>query len=211
MGNTRFNLKEIRISYIFNIANPISDIKELEQMLIDKKYKINNERLITRPPFQLVILNFARKGDINVMYEKEKIPSFIGVTGSNLQRAVSEFEQLTDGLNSIDSMIVEQKHYIEAVLTYEVLIKSITPYNNLSNFASQEINRLTKNSHLENITITTKNNNDTTRLHIAPLYKDPKFFYIQSVMTSDNIENTISFVENQETVINNTLMKLGDG
>ena len=210
MNNSIFKLEEIRISYVFSITNPISDDLGLEHRLISKKYKINSERIITRPPLQAVILNLARKNNVHILYEKEKIPSFIGTSGNKKNVIVDAFEELTGLLKDMDEMIVKQKKHIEAVMTYNIMHDQINPKQHLFNFAKSQVNKIsdTGDYNMENFTLKSKKNGDDVSIHIAPLYRDTRYFYVQSLMWSNNIENIFKFVDEQETHITQILSKL---
>ena len=210
---SRINLEEIRISYLFNIQNPITE-SDLEFRLIDKKYKINKDRVITRPPLQATILNFARKGNVDVIYEKEKPPTFIGIVGKNKDSVIQEFETLKFILEDIDPLLLEESTGIETVITFKVFDKHIKPNPYLMNFASSEVkkfnDKLSRKYTIDNLTLRSTYDDESTTIHISPLYRDPRFFYIQTFLRSTNLEKIFQFIEEQETYITNILQMLSE-
>ena len=189
---------------MFNIKNPVDD-SDLEHKLITKKYKINKDRVITRPPLQAVILNFARKGNVDIIYEKDKIPTFLGVVGKNKDLVMQEFENLQFILKEIDSLLIDQAKGVEAVITVNIFDKHVKPDVHLTRFALPQINNLsekfTANFVMDNFTLRSKNDHHLTTVHIAPLYRDRRYFYMQLHVRTDNPEEVFRFVEKQETYI----------
>lgn len=208
MVQNKINVEETRISFLFNIQTPVDDAT-LEHALISKKYKVNKDRVITRPPLQAVILNFARKGDVDIIYEKEKIPTFLGVVGKNSEIVVREFESLKLILDGIDRLLVDQATGIEAVITSNIFDRHVKPDTNLVNFASSQTEEFSakfqKKYFMDNFTLRSKDGDDVTTIHIAPLYRDIRFFYMQLVLRSDSLEKIFEFVSEQETYINSVL------
>ena len=203
----KVQLDECRISYLFKTENPI-DEEKLEFRLIDKKYKINKDRIITRPPLQAVILNFARKGGIDIIYEKSNIPTFIGVMGKNHNNVVTEFEHIKHILEDIDEFILEESTGLETVLSCKVF-GDPKPNLLLPLFAKDHIkkfdNKFGKNFVMDNFTLKHKNSKTLISIHIAPLYRDIRYFYIQLVLKDDSLEHVFDFVENHETYITDVM------
>ena len=193
---------------MFNIKNPVDD-HALELRLIDKKYKINKDRVITRPPLQAVILNFARKGGVDIIYEKNQLPTFLGVVGKNKELVIREFENLKFILEGIDNLLVEQAESIETVITFNVFDKYAKPDVSLAHFASPQIKMLsekfTVDYVMDNFTLRSKDDHEPMTIHVAPLYRDKRFFYMQLFLRSKRLESVFEFVEEQETYINNIL------
>ena len=193
---------------MFNIKNPVDD-HALELRLIDKKYKINKDRVITRPPLQAVILNFARKGGVDIIYEKNQLPTFLGVVGKNKELVIREFENLKFILEGIDNLLVEQAESIETVITFNVFDKYAKPDVSLAHFASPQIKMLsekfTVDYVMDNFTLRSKDDHESMTIHVAPLYRDKRFFYMQLFLRSKRLESVFEFVEEQETYINNIL------
>lgn len=209
----KIHIEECRISYLFKIENPV-DEESLEHKLIEKKYKINKERIITRPPLQAVILNFARKANIDVLYEKRNIPTFVGVAGKNHNNVVTAFEELKHILESMDAFILEESSEIQAVITCRIFGQS-RPENVFPHFATSEIkkfdDKLSKQFMMENFTIKSKTESDVTSIHIAPLYKDERYFYMQLALTSPSLENIFNFVEKHEKYISDIIGIVSNG
>ena len=208
MTQNKINLEEIRISFLFNIKNPVDD-HALELSLIDKKYKINKDRVITRPPLQAVILNFARKGGVDIIYEKNQLPTFLGVVGKNKELVIQEFENLKFILEDIDNLLVEQAASIETVITFNVFDKYAKPDTSLAHFASPQIKilseKFTADYVMDNFTLRSKDGHEPMTIHVAPLYRDKRFFYMQLFLRSKRLESVFKFAEEQETYINNIL------
>ena len=204
MTQNKINLEEIRISFLFNIRNPVDD-NALEHRLIQQKYKINKDRVITRPPLQAIILNFARKGGVDIIYEKERIPTFLGVVGKNKDLVTQEFENLKFILEGIDSLLIDQSAGIEAVITFNVFDKHMRPDTSLADFASPQIKKFGEKFQtdyiMDSFTLRSKNG-DRTTIHMAPLYRDDRFFYMQMFLRSESLEKIFKFIDMQETYIN---------
>ena len=187
------------------------DDSALEYRLIHKKYKINKDRVITRPPLQAIILNFARKGEVDIIYEKERIPTFLGVVGKKKELVTQEFENLKFILDDIDSLLIAQATDIEIVVTFNVFDKHVKPDTSLASFASPQIKEFSKKFQtdyiLDNFTLRSKDG-DRTTIHMAPLYRDRRFFYMQLVLRSKSLEKIFKFIDMQETYINDILETL---
>lgn len=198
---------------MFKIESPVDEDK-LEYKLIEKKYKINKERIITRPPLQAIILNFARKGGIDILYEKQKIPTFVGVSGKNHNNVVTEFEELKHILENIDSFILEESHDIQAVITCRIF-GQLKPDSIFPHFATSEIkkfkDKFSKQFMMDNFTIKSETENEATLIHIAPLYRDRRYFYMQLVLNSSSLENIFNFVENYERYISDIIGIVNNG
>ena len=196
---------------MYNIKNPVDD-QALEVRLINKKYKINKDRVITRPPLQAIILNFARKGGVDIIYEKNNIPTFLGVVGKDKELVIREFENLKFILEDIDKLLVEQAADIETVITFNVFDKRVKPDASLVHFASPQIKtfseKFTADYVMDNFTLRSKDGHEPTTIHVAPLYRDKRFFYMQMFLRSQRLESVFEFVEAQETYINNILQFL---
>lgn len=213
MPQSKITLEEIRISYLFNIGSPVDD-KDLEAQLIKQKYKINTTRQITRPPLQATILTFARKGDVDIIYAKDNLPTFLGVLGKRANTVVDEFEKLTFMLNEIDGLLTDQSVGIEAVLTLNVFDKHVKPDTSLAYFASPQVKKFSEQFQtdyvMDNFTLRSKHGEDNTTIHIAPLYRDRRFFYMQLLLRSNSTEKIFEFVEGQEKYIRNALSVLSE-
>lgn len=70
-------MDDFRISHVFDIEEPVPE-RDLSQALQNKGYKIISDRVINHPPIRAVILNMATKNNVNITYQKESIPSYIG-------------------------------------------------------------------------------------------------------------------------------------
>ena len=209
----KITLDECRISYLFKTENPI-DEERLEQELIAIKYKVNKDRVITRPPLQAVILNFARKANIDIMYEKQKTPTFVGVLGKNYKNVITEFESLKHILEKMDNFILQETTGLQTVLSCRVF-GGPKPDDVLPNFATtltKKFNeKFTKNFLMDNFTLKSNSSEENTSIHVAPLYRDRRYFYMQLVLNSSSLEETIGFVEGHEKYINDIMDVLTNG
>lgn len=207
----KIHLDECRISYLFNTKNPINE-ESLEEKLIQKKYKINKDRIITRPPLQAVILNFARKGGIDIIYEKTKLPTFIGVIGTNHTLIVREFEGLQHILEESDEFIVQQSTGIEAVITCKIF-GDVKPDNTLPHFARNEIKKFNEKFNkkfiIDNFTLVDTNTDMFTSIHLAPLHSDTRFFFMQLALKDSSLEKIFEFIENHEKYISDIIGIMG--
>lgn len=212
LTQNRINIEEVRISFLFTIQTPVDDLV-LEHKLIDKKYKVNKDRVIARPPLRATILTFARKGGVDIVYEKDKIPTFLGVVGKKKEDVIRECDGLKIMLDDIDRLLVDQALGIEAVITSTIFDKHVKPETSLENFASSQIKEFSEMFQAEyvmdNFTLRAKDDDGNTTIHIAPLYRDPRYFYIQLMLRSHDLEKVFKFVEEQETYINNVLGIIG--
>ena len=97
----------------------------------------------------------------------------------------------------------------ETVITFNVFDKHVRPDNHLTRFALPQISNLSKEFDadymMDSFTLRSKDENYPATIHIAPLYRDRRFFYMQLFLRSENLETIFKFVEGQETYIKQIL------
>lgn len=205
----QIKLDECRLSILFNTPNPINE-ENLEFKLINRNYKINKERVITRPPLQAVILNYARKNAIDIVYENEKRPTFIGVVGKKPDDIMVEFELLKNDLENIDFAALELNIGYEAIIWSRPYRSGQNAKDILKKFAKNDIKKFSKkfskNFVMDNFTIKyMDDNNSFISFHIAPYYVEPRSFYMQLAIRSLNLEDTFEFLEKYDKYISDLL------
>lgn len=201
MGKNKLQLIDCRCSYIFTIQEPINE-NDLAFELTQKQFKINKNRIIIRPPLEATILNFARKANINIIYESKTTPTYLGVFCKDTITLANEFEKLSNLLNQMDESILLQSSHMEVVLHGRIFINSMKSQNRLAEFGSEKIrnfsNKLKETYYLDNFKIISQNKIHKKSIHLAPYYADPRYLYFQLVLTSKNIEAVNLYIANHE-------------
>ncbi len=207
MGKSKIQLMDCRMSYIFPVTNPVNE-ESLQFRLIDKNYKINKTRTITKPPIQVSLLNFARKNDVNVIYEDKQIPTYLGVYATKINSVMQEFELLTNILKDIDNKLEESK-YIETVITARVFLGGDKSNEYLKSFDCENINKFSKmfgiDFSMNNFRIVNKTKDTTSSIHIAPYQENTGYLYIQIAIKNPDFGDSMKFVEKNEQYLNQVL------
>lgn len=212
LNKEKVKLIECRYSYIFNTQNPI-DEDDLSYQLLAKKFKINKERVISRPPLKAEILNFARKGDINIVYGNNTTPSYLGVFCKNQITCMNEFESLTDLLQKIDVTLIEQSDKIEVVLHGTMFLgvkgNSMTVLENFGLNNTKKISqKFSEKYTVDSFQLST--DNGTKSVHLAPYLTDKRFLYFQLVSHPINREDGDKFIQNHEKFLYDLIPLLGE-
>jgi len=200
------HIEDVMLNHTFSIQDPV-DEKELEFRLQTDNYRINKERLISRPPLEVTVLNFARKSDINILYEQKTLPTYIGVKHKNPETALREFEKIRGYLHAINPSILEQSSGIECTLTSKCFLdgKKYTDFSEI--FKGVNLNVFSKidpTFRLETLRIQTKKSNADDDIHaisLAPYYVDQRYIYIQTRLITQELEKITKYLNSPETYI----------
>ena len=209
-NSSRIKLDSATLNYIFTIADPVPE-DELEFRLKNKNYKINKERVISRPPLQAVILNFARKNDINIIYEKDKTPTYLGVKSKKINNVITEFEMLTGILRDINPSILDQSQLIESVITARVFLDKKKHDDYAKNLAKSDMKRFNDkfnaNFVLDNFRMISQTNDDSERyiIQLAPYYQDPRYTFVQTTLQTKNLETALEYLHKYDEYLNNVI------
>ncbi len=211
MTTSKIKLDSATLKYIFSITDPVSE-DELEFRLKSNNYKINKERVISRPPLQAVILNFARKNDINIIYEKDKIPTYLGVRSKKICSVIDEFEMLTGVLRDINTSILDQSNLIESVITARVFLDKKKHNDYAKNLAKDDMDRFNKKFNntfvLDNFRVISQTEDDSSDqyiIHIAPYYQDTRYTFIQATLQTQDLETALEYLHKYEKYLNSVI------
>ena len=211
VNSSKIKLDSATLSYIFSIKDPVSE-EGLEFRLKNKHYKINKERVISRPPLQAVILNFARKTDTNIIYEKEKLPTYLGVKSNKICSVIDEFEMLTGVLRDIDPSILDQSTFMEAVITARVFLDKKKHNDYAKNLAKDDMIRFNKcfnqNFILDNFRIVSNNSDehsDRYTIQMAPYYQDPRYTFVGITLQTKNRETALEYLNKYDEYLDNAI------
>ena len=199
-------IEDVMLNHTFTIQNPV-DEKELEFRLQTDNYRINKERLISRPPLEVTVLNFARKNDINILYEQKTLPTYIGVRHKKPDVALREFEKLRGYLHAIDPSILDQTSGIECTLTLKCFLngKKYTDFSEIFKGVNMNVfSKIDPTFRLETLRIQTKKKNANDDIHaisLAPYYVDQRYIYIQTRFITNDLERTTIYLNSHETYI----------
>lgn len=183
----KFTVDDFRIAYVFDIEEPIPEDK-LSKGLEERGFSVQKNRYISSPnlPIRITILNIANKGKISVMYQKDSIPSFLGISGKDTNEVLKQFEVLENLLQYTDPFILQQKKSIEAVVTAKLWSDKI-PANEIPKMGGGVVktfgSALGANMRLISGVIAPESNKEDEGwwLRIEQLAGNPKYYFIQYV------------------------------
>lgn len=208
-------IDDFRISHIFDIEDPIPE-KNLTEELQSRQFRIVNDRIISHPPIRAIILTLATKNNVNVIYQKESIPSFIGTSGKDMREVLNQFDVLNNILTKIDAtlhgrhtsteMILQAKVFGEFIPS-EIIPKVITTGD--SRFNKIFGDPLTTQS----ITMHTdaRKSESYDSIHIAPLARSPRYYFVQLVHRDKDLTKVVEFAKQGEQLIKEAITLLEEG
>lgn len=205
-------IDDFRISHIFDIEEPISE-KDLVESLQKHNYKVINDRIISHPPIRAVILNIATKNSVNISYQKESIPSYIGAGGKDMKEVLNQFDVLNNLLTQLDPTLHGRHASTEMVLAVKVFGDSV-PTDTIPTLARSDTSKFTKifNEPLKTESITMSSKNVTSEsfnsIHIAPLYRSPRYYYVQLVHREKDLTKVVEFSKRAEQIIKDAITAL---
>lgn len=205
MADIKIIVDDFRISHVFDIEEPIPE-RDLSQALQNHGYKIISDRVINHPPIRAVILNMATKNNVNVTYQKESIPSYIGVTGKDKREVLNQFDILNNILIQLDPTINGRQTSTEMLMAAKVFGKSI-PTETLANTATSDASKFNKvfGVPMKTSTISYSHADKTseayTSVTFAPLYRSPRYYWVQLVHRNKDLTNVTKFANNGEQFI----------
>lgn len=200
---------DFRISHIFDIEEPVVE-KDLIQALEKHQYKVINDRVISHPPIRAVILNIATKNNVNITYQKESIPSYIGAAGKDMREVLNQFDILNNLLTQIDATLQGRHTSTEMILAAKVFGDTL-PNDTIPIIASNDAPKFTKifdePLKTESITMSSKNINSESynSIHIAPLYRSPRYYYVRLVHREKELNKVVDFSKRAEQIIKDTI------
>lgn len=181
LSDLKIILDDFRLSYLFDIEDPVPE-NRLASELESRDFKVAKQRYIVAPPLKAVLLNLATYKGTSVMYQKDSIPSFIGVAGKDIVGVKDCFDTLREILNQIDSTVLIRSNGIEMVTTTKVFSRSI-PSEVIPSLGSKKIEQLREvvggNPAINNVEIVSKDGDKTWLITIAPLLRSPKYFWLR--------------------------------
>src|SRR6266511_2103530 len=135
-------LDEFRISHIFDIEEPIPE-GPLVAGLEKRGYAIIRERVISHPPIRAILLNIASKNNVKVTYQKETIPTYVGVAGKVRTEVLKQFDTLDNVLTEIDPTLHTRQTSTESIFSAKVFGRS-SPSETISSFATESVSKFDK-------------------------------------------------------------------
>ena len=203
-------IDDFRISDIFDIEEPVPE-RELANALQERSFKVTHDRVITHPPIRAIILNIATKNNVNVIYQKESIPSYIGVAGRDKKEVIKQFELLNSILTNIDPTIQGRYIDIEMVISAKVFGNDL-PYNTIGSLCSIDASRFDNLFQTPMkpfyITFESKESLPYYSLTLAPLARSPRYYYVQLVNRNKELAKVVEFSEQTEDIINGAIALL---
>jgi len=209
LGQIKIVIDDFRISHIFDIEEPIPE-HELAAELTKRGYKVINDRVITHPPIRAVLLNLATINHVNISYQKESIPSYIGTSGKDKREVLKQFDILSSILMNIDPTVPSRYTAIEAVLSAKVFGKEL-PANSLPKFGAKDVSKF--NSLFDRPFTTrsfTFHSADKTSesfysLFFAPLNRSPRYYYVQLVIRDKDLKKVQNLSDKGEETIKDAI------
>jgi hypothetical protein len=192
------------MAQIFSLEDPI-DQKSMEFHLEDMKYKILTERGFTRGPFQLKVLDIARKNDVSIIYNGSDIPTYLGVRSKNLKALEEEFEKIRGILRKLDASILDQSIGIICTIDSNVFLeKKIIQYlKTVAPDITKNFNKIKKNNFvigafsLATNPLESKTGVGET-IDIMPYYTDQRFATVRLTLYTNDIEKALEYLNNSE-------------
>lgn len=186
----KFTVDDFRIAYVFDIEEPITEEK-LAAGLEGKGFTVQKNRYISSSnmPVRITILNIANKGRISVLYQKDDTPTFIGLSGKDTNEVLKQFEVLGNLLQQLDPFLLQQKRYIEAVITAKVWTQS-TPGKEIPKLGGDAIKKLADSSgtNLKLISAVISPEGSSSlegwQMKIEQLIRNPKYYFVQYIRRS---------------------------
>jgi len=202
-------IDDFRMSHLFDIEEPIPE-KDLVESLQKHGYNVINDRVISHPPIRAVILNIATKNNVNITYQKESIPSYIGAAGKDMKEVLKQFDILNNILTQIDPTLHGRHTSTEMIAIAKVFGDSF-PTETLPLIASNDASKFTKlfNEPLKTESITMSSRNVTSEtfnsLHIAPLYRSLRYYFVQLVHREKELSKVVEFSKQTEQIIKDSV------
>ena len=205
MADIKIIVDDFRISHVFDIEEPVPE-QELSEALQKHGYKIISDRVINHPPIRAIILNMATKNNVNITYQKESIPSTLGTTGKDKREVLNQFDILNNILTQLDPTLHGRQTSTEMIMAVKVFGKSI-PEETLKTIATSDASRFDKvfGRPMKTSTISyshaDENSELFTSITFAPLYRSPRYYWVQLVHRDEDLTNVTKFANNSEQFI----------
>jgi hypothetical protein len=205
LTKTKVIVDDFRISHIFDIEDPVPE-RTLTEALQRHQYKVINDRVISHPPIRAVILNLATKNNVNIVYQKESIPAYIGTAGRDMHEVFNQFDILNNILSQIDPTLHGRHVSTEMILSTKVF-GDLLPNDTITKLAKSDNQKFSKlfGKPLQTLNITMQDDDRTSEsynsIHIAPLYRSPRYYFVQLVHRSKDLSEVVSFAKKGEQVI----------
>lgn len=199
-------IEDVMLIHTFSIKDPVNE-DELGFKLTTDNYKINKERLISRPPLEVNVLNFARKNDIHILYDQKSIPSYIGVKHKKPDVALLEFEKLGGYLHEIDPSILDQVTNTNCTVTSKCFLdgKKYADFSELFKGVDMTVfSKINPNFRLDTLKIQTKKSNsddDICAVSISPYYTDQRYIFLQTRIITHELTKIAIYLNSHETYI----------
>lgn len=202
--NKNIKIISASLSQVFSLQDPI-DLKSLEFRLEGMNYKILTERGFTRGPFQLRVLDIARKNDVSVIYNGTNIPTYIGVKSKNHKSVEQEFEKLRGILRDLDESIFDKSIEIHCAIDSNVFLKKqiIHYLKNIAPDITANFNKLKNNNFIiGGFSLSTnpleKKDGLGEVIQILPYFQDQRFATVQLTLRTRDIEEALEYLNNSE-------------
>jgi len=202
-------IDDFRISHIFDIEEPIPE-NELANTLQSRGYKVINDRVIMHPPIRAVMLNMAQKNNVNIIYQKETIPSYIGTSGRDQREVLKQFDILNSILTELDPTLHGRHTSTEMVMSAKVWGKFL-PSQTLPSLAAKDTSKFSKlfEHPVKTTSITMVGSDSKSESHysisFSPLYRSKRYYYVQLVNRDKDLKKVLEFADKGQEVISDAI------
>ena len=214
----KVTIDDFRISHLFDIDEPVPE-NILTDILSARHYKIVNQRVIDHPPIRATIINLAAINHVNIMYQKDSIPSYIGVSGKDKREVLKQFDTLSSILTEVDPTVQQRYTMIEVVLIAKVWGRDL-PEKSIPKFAFKDSSLFNKifgeELPMKMWSFVLQNYNAKEvdvgySIIFSPLLRSRRYYYVQLVCRTKDMLKAEEFAKNGEQIIKDAVSILEQG